>query len=346
PFGDFFNDPLFSGPFGRGNLIEKTTVSNANLLEVITLPKDKMGDPAMLVGNYYLSESLSKKELKTGESTTLTISISGDGNLNLFDLPEIKIDSVKSYKDKPVVTKSIQGDKIIFSKEFKIAIIPEKKGVISIPVLQIPYYNIFDNTWSVLRGKELSLNVSEGITGQINPDNDAPALPVIPRQQTLNRVGEDILPIYTGDSLYANVNIDDFLIEQLYGLIFLTVFFISLLFYYYRSYLPSSDTKYLKRTKAFSNANERLGKAVTLDDISGAVKQFIGDKSGNPGISFTIDEIKELFNRHQVEEMVRKDIILFLEKLEAALYGGESLNELNKVKNNAKELIRQINRSL
>ncbi|MBF0274070.1 MAG: protein BatD [Nitrospinae bacterium] len=342
PFGQFFNDPFFMNPFSQGNLISQTVVSKTNIIDVVRLPENPKGTSSELVGNYFLSESLSSKDLKVGDSTTLTIQISGDGNLNLFELPEINIESLKSYKDKPVVTQSIQGDKVVYSKEFKVALIPEKEGVITIPKIEIPYYNTFENKWAVLSGKEFILTVTKG-TKSIAPSKEeiVAEKKVIPTKKA-TVLGKDILPIFSGDALYTDVGVNDNLNTFLY--VFVGIFFLfgCSLLYYYSSYRPSFDTDHMRRTKAASNASRKLKTTNDIHETSLILKEFIGDKTNRQGVSLTSEEIKALFDSREINPSVTETVLKLLEEIEASLYGGVNDINLKEIKSKVQEIIREI----
>ena len=91
PFGNFFNDPFFNDPFFQNAFtsgyqeVKKTLKSNALSINVSALPAGQPEDFCGLVGNLNMEATLDKNEVKANDAVTLTVKISGKGNLNLID---------------------------------------------------------------------------------------------------------------------------------------------------------------------------------------------------------------------------------------------------------------------
>ena len=85
PFEAFFNDPFFNRNITN---VKKELTSQTLNLEVKSLPEN--GKPASFagaVGNYNFKSEIDKTELSTNEAFTLTLTVSGTGNVELLQMP-------------------------------------------------------------------------------------------------------------------------------------------------------------------------------------------------------------------------------------------------------------------
>ena len=86
PFEAFFNDPFFNRNITN---VQKELSSQSFSIEAKKLPEDaKPSTFAGAVGNYKFTSSIDKTELSTNEAVTLTLTVSGSGNIELLQMPE------------------------------------------------------------------------------------------------------------------------------------------------------------------------------------------------------------------------------------------------------------------
>jgi len=129
---DFFMNPFLGS---RGQTVNKILRADPILLNVWPLPE--LGRPEGfqgLVGSFDIQGKVGETRLRTGDSTTLTVTISGMGNLrDLVDIPPETVDGFKIYPDKPTFQLSIQDNKIVSQKVFKKALVPLQEGGLEVP---------------------------------------------------------------------------------------------------------------------------------------------------------------------------------------------------------------------
>ncbi|MBC8439482.1 MAG: protein BatD, partial [Deltaproteobacteria bacterium] len=122
-FDSFFNDSFFSS----NNFKPVRVVSNPVKIEVNPVPQYQGDDKfSGLVGRFDIKADIDKTSLKAGESATLTIKISGSGNIMDASLPAIGLDqdAFKVYDDNPVETIHLTETGYEGFKVFKKAIVP------------------------------------------------------------------------------------------------------------------------------------------------------------------------------------------------------------------------------
>ncbi len=342
PFSSLFNDPFFQNTpfggslFGGGRLISKTVVSRPLSLEVSELPelpasfKGASLPDAPLVGNFYLSASLSSNTLHIGDSTTLTYRLSGDGNLSSFQLPELHLDGVKIYRDKPTLSRNVQNGRIIFTKEFKLALIPQKRGTLSLQALRLPYFSIFDKKWRELKSKEFTLIVN----GQAPAGTLPPASPPLQqevRQQTGEKQesisiqngvvqGEDIESLYIGKGIYAEGSVLGHARKISFAWGGVVVFWLSgVLFFFLRGRCDPHRRVKEQAFRRFLSDIEHDGDG-GLADLSLSLKRYLARKTGEPVEAMTAQEIHSLLERYNVPEELQQKLKAFFIRCEEGIY--------------------------
>ena len=197
-----FDDPFFGGALRGGRPI---TVSSEPLaIEVLPFPeKEKPASFSGLVGKFAIEGSLSGLEVQVGDSVTLTVRLSGKGNVNrLPDLKMPPLDHFKSYADEPVFQTRAGTDGLTGSKTMKWALVPGKEGRYTIPPFTISYFDPEAKTYLTQKTQPLALKVLPGETQTLvtTPQTEKSKDPSKPAKQEVKEIGHDILPIYTSIS--------------------------------------------------------------------------------------------------------------------------------------------------
>ena len=202
PFGDSF---FSNGFFAMGRTQPRRFSTKAISLEVMPLPPHDEKVPfSGLVGQFNFSASLDNNAIKAGESATLTVTLSGTGNVMDAKMPKLTLpDSFKLYEDSPVediqlTPKGYQG-----SKTFKRALVPVSPGIFTLPVIDVSYFDVVDNAYKTLTSPSMTLTVAPG-AAQEQPLVTATTAPpadkaVTPRQVAFT--GRDILELKEGPGL-------------------------------------------------------------------------------------------------------------------------------------------------
>lgn len=202
----FFDDPF--GSFSSGRPL---SVSSKPLqLTVRPLPqKGKPNDFSGLVGKFKMWSKLEPLALKTGESATLTVSVSGQGNVNR--IPDLKIPElahIKIYADKPVLESTQDSEGIRGSKTMKWALVPEKDGRLEVPPVAISFFDPEDQRYKTLTSSPYTLSVVPGKkeTIRISEPNSAAAVDDGGSKQAIREIGRDIFPVHSAMQDFTKVN--------------------------------------------------------------------------------------------------------------------------------------------
>lgn len=131
--------------------------------------------------NLQLTEKWSTNPPKftVGEPITRMLTITANG-LTATQLPTLdsgKIDGLKIYPDQPSLKNGQDGSGIIGTREQKIAYIPTRAGNITLPAIEIKWWNVNTNQQEVARLPARSVTVLPGTT---NPTTALPPSPAAP----------------------------------------------------------------------------------------------------------------------------------------------------------------------
>jgi len=217
----FFDDPFASFSSGRPLSVSSKSVK----LTVHPLPQQgKPPDFSGLIGKFQMQSTLEPASLKTGESATLTVSISGQGNVNR--IPDLKIpelNHIKIYADKPVLESAQADEGTRGSKTMKWALVPEKEGRLEVPPVAVSFFDTENHryqtltsspyTLTVLPGKKETINISEPNAA---PQNDEGAV-----KQTIRELGRDIFPVHTAMQNFktaGRLELENWLLGAMLGL--------------------------------------------------------------------------------------------------------------------------------
>ncbi|MDI6791456.1 MAG: BatD family protein [bacterium] len=131
-FGDFFRQG-------------KTRVLSTNPISIEVLPLPEAGKPANfkgVVGSYSITSSLDKKKIEAGQPVTLTVTISGAGNVKAIQeasLPELP--EFKRYQTLSSLNISKENYTVSGSKSFKTILIPQVPGRLKVPGISFSFFN-------------------------------------------------------------------------------------------------------------------------------------------------------------------------------------------------------------
>lgn len=144
----------------------KRVSAGTKTISVKALPETgKPADFSGAVGNFDFKVRPSKTDLKNGESLELVVSVSGKGNMKLFNLPKPVVPNALEMYD-PVhnerVNTSLAGMTGKISDSY--TIIPQYKGDYPIKPMQFSYFDLGSGTYKTITSEEIMVNVLDGPT--------------------------------------------------------------------------------------------------------------------------------------------------------------------------------------
>jgi hypothetical protein len=157
----------------------KRVSAGAKSINVKPLPEaGKPDDFSGAVGKFNFTATPSRTNLKNGESLELTVSVSGSGNMKLFNLPKPVVPAALEMYDpvhKENVNTSLSGMSGRITDSY--TIIPQFKGKYPIQPMKFSYFDIGSGHYKTITSPEIMVNVLDGpmATGSAVATNNEPA---------------------------------------------------------------------------------------------------------------------------------------------------------------------------
>ncbi|MBP6040418.1 MAG: protein BatD [Flavobacterium sp.] len=154
--------------FGRVLITEGNKRVSAGTKTITVKPLPEAGKPEGFtgaVGNFDFKVTPSKTNLKNGESLDLVVSVSGKGNLKLFDLPKpVAPNALEMYDavHKEQVNTGLSGMTGKIADSY--TIVPQYKGKYPIKPMQFSYFDLGSGTYKTITSEEILINVLDGPT--------------------------------------------------------------------------------------------------------------------------------------------------------------------------------------
>ncbi|MCF8361520.1 MAG: BatD family protein [Prolixibacteraceae bacterium] len=156
-FDDFF------GSYQNVRTKIKSDPVSVNVKALPAAPADFGG----AVGNFQISSSINKTEIKANEAITIKTTISGNGNLKhinplTFDLPP----DFEVYDPQTLYNHKVNENGISGSTSFEQVIIPRFAGDFKIPSADFVYFDPNSKSYKTLRTKQFDIHVEKGAESQ------------------------------------------------------------------------------------------------------------------------------------------------------------------------------------
>ncbi|MDY6967454.1 MAG: BatD family protein [Spirochaetota bacterium] len=343
----FFRDPAF--PFSQGRTMR--IACDSLKFEALSLPtKGKPLDFGGLVGKYSISSTLQPSRIKAGESVTLTVILSGWGNVNRMpDLKMPDIYNVKLYKDQPALRiepgeKGFEGEKTM-----KWAIVPEEEGEYQIPSLSISYFDTNERTYQRIKTTPhlLAVSPSGSDNSVVSLSSSRKDISVERRKKLVEELGRDILPIHSSVRDLASGSFFDFPgWLSWFVILFPALIYTAFLGGYRFTRMTPQRSAQSKSSKAAAVCLKECSKFdIDADQLSDVIRNYINNRFGMKMGSLTSGEVANILKHNGCSDETTKemeDIILNLENL---IYTGQGKNSCN-ISQNIAAIIKKIEKEI
>ena len=162
--GDPFFDAFFGGMSQQVQNLNLKVSSNTVNLHVKSLPT--AGQPAdfsHLVGKFTIKSSLTRDELDANDATNLRITVSGEGNLQYVDAPQLDLPADLDVHEPKIIDNihtPITG--VSGSRTFEYVIIPRNAGKYEIPATEFTYFDKGKGQYVTIATQPYTLKVNKG----------------------------------------------------------------------------------------------------------------------------------------------------------------------------------------
>lgn len=341
PFDQMFND-FFSDPFNSSaQQVRASVASVAEKIKVDDLPPGAPASFAGAVGKYSVQSTLSNTTAKTDEPLTYRLTISGTGNLGLFNAPQLNLPPDWETYD-PKVSSSQNA------KTFEYLLIPRSPGDFTIPAYTLSYFDPAQKQYQTASTDAYPVHVDAG-PGYTQTTNTYEA-----NKEDVQALATDIRFIKKGDPEYVageNTFFGSPIFYTGMGLPFLLG--LSFLFIAMRRKQLENDVAGMRNRKAKSIAQKRLSKARRLaaegsgklfyEEVVRTIWGYLGNKLNMVQSELSKENIRTYLLHKKVQETTADHVITLLNTCELAVFAPQQQEgSLMDTYNDAVSLIAQL----
>ncbi len=345
-----FFDDFFGGVRNVRATVTSPPVS-INVSDLPAAPANYMGG----VGNFNVSSNLSSNNVTTNDAVTLTVKISGTGNIRLLKNPELQLPSDFEVYD-PQSTDNVKAtdNGLTGTKTIEYLFQPRFEGDYTIPAIKFAYFNPATGTYQTKSTEEYKLHVEKGTAEQ------SATVVSSMRKQDVQLIGQDIRFIKQDDAgLKAKGStffgtLAFYLIYALSAILFIILFFV-----YRKKAKENANIALMRNKKANRVAVKRLKAAAGYmkqnnneafhESILKAFWGYLSDKLGIPVADLNRDYAVARLKDKNVEQQTIDDFVEVVDQCEFARYaptgGAEARSELyHKAESTMSRFEKQIKR--
>lgn len=345
-FDDFFDDSFFSGGsfFARR---ENRTLKPAPI-QLTVKPFPEAGKPQSFegaVGNFKMTSSLNKKEVKQNEPLTMTIVIEGEGNIETLNKPALpKLKSFKVYEADTATNLFENVNFISGKKTFEVVFIPKEAGAQTIPAMEFSFFNPKSVSYQTLKTNPVEIQVEKSestftLPSELSKDEVF--------KKGVERQGRDIQYIFENLKGHdARLRLDRIL-KIVLGVDFLLLIFLILNFFRSRQEEQYAKNNALRRRKtAKTQAMARYKKLKKLDrskkegaatlffeEARKLLTQYLSDKFDLSTLGGTRHEIEDKFEKTLgSQDPLCQEVSDFYDLCDASNFGGLNADHQHRQK--------------
>jgi hypothetical protein len=318
PFDDFFS---------RG--VVEPRVLRTDPIEIAARPLPPLPPPGKfsgLVGRFDITAEIESSDLKVGDSSTLTITVQGEGNIMDAQIPAVEFPGAfKSYADNPeeeitLNPKGIQGKKV-----FRTALVPVDPGQYTLPPIELIYFDVEKEDYRTLAAELPAIKVAPAATAQAQPLTVTPGpLPLLKKRVAFT--GRDILP--PKESLEA-IGSRTPLGWPLFFLLLagpaLAFGFVELVRHLRRPETGATALMKIKARQALKNASKN--KKELLSSLYQALTAAIFSAAGRTGEALTWKEAEAMLLESNISERDACKAAKLLSTIESSKFSGARLHK-------------------
>ena len=343
PFEDFFGDVLGTSYTN----VRKDIKSQPITIEVEPLPTaNKPESFKGAVGQFTFTSKIDKNELKVNEAFTLTLTVSGKGNIELLELPKPVFPPDFEVYD-PKITSSIKDNAlgISGSKKAEYIIIPRVSGDFNLKETLFSYFNPSLGRYETLRSEAYNIQVKKGDT---TPGSGAI---YTPGQADIKYLGKDIQHINTNDNKLSITGVM-FFMSTIYIIILvaMAIIFVVAIIINNRMNKLNKNQVLVRNKQATKVAKKRLLNAYNhlknnnqngfYEEFSQALWGYISDKLNIVRSQLSMDTVKEIMLNKNVSEDIVNEFIDLLHNCEFARFApGDPSKKMDELYQKGFDLI-------
>ncbi len=298
-----------------------TIASPGIVIESTQLPANAPEGFSGAVGSFSIKAETNRTEVQVGEPFTLSVAISGRGNIATLAEPELALPAmVEQYGVEIADQINRSRTRISGDKAFSFTLIPRASGNLTLPPLKLTFFNPNTRRYATLRSKPIAISV----TGTATPASSLIAETAFP--------ANDIADILGQTNLWSSTPSPP-LHMQLWPYLALGVpllLLLGLFAYRKHAFRLETDVQYARNRRAHPLARKHLKEAERLlaahqpqafyEEIARAVTGFIGDRLNVAVIGLTLEQLNRTLAEHQVPASERNTLRTILIECDQARF--------------------------
>ena len=321
---------LFDSFGQRGQLLRAR--SNALQIEVMPVPANANMTPWLPARDLQISEQWPSQPPRfvQGEPVTRTLSIKADGltAAQIPELAEIQVDGLKQYPDQPLLNDIENDNGVSGYRVDKVAFIPTRPGRITLPALEIAWWNTQTQRREVARVPARNIEVvaasAPGLAPPLSPPVNVPLV-----QQQPQPPAESILQPVENEVDSGR--------WKLLAIIFASGWLLTILLWvYFRPKNISPEAAVAKTPLTSARQQYRaLARACDDQDLNACRPALLAWAR----VVFAPARIKVL---NDLTGLVPAQMATEIQRIDAVLYGGQQQAvDFNLIKQQARQLMKQ-----
>ena len=351
-------DIVIGVPTGRvdffGNVITKNLkkefASTKKIIRPKSLPlENKPENFTGAVGKFKFDVSLSKNALKANESSQIKLTVSGKGNLKLFELPTVETPAeLEKYQPERKERVRVAADGITGSVTDTYTVVPQYKGKYKIPNIAFSYFNPNEKKYQTIATEDLFVDVLEG--KELVTNNNS-----LIQKKTVISTGKNFRYIQTKSEFMTKDRTDFFKSNVFYLFLLLPLISIPIgIVIAKNNEKRNRDVIGRKQRRAerlakkyLSEARKQLGKKEAFyESLERALHNYLKAKLGIEIADISKEKIAQILQQRNVDKDTTKEFIAVLEHSDFARYSPITNTEMKQEFERAKLVIVQLDKQL
>lgn len=318
---------IFDDFFDSYQEVKKPLSASALKISVSALPSPRPANFCGGVGTLSVQTNINATEVKANEAVTITVKISGNGNMKMVQNPALKFPAdFETYEPKitNAFTNTISG--VSGTKTIEYLAIPRHAGDYDIPATQFSYFDVASQSYKTLTIPAYKLKVHKGSEG----DNNS-SVSNFTNQEQVRMIASDIRYIDT-TNFEVSATEDSFVGGWQFWLAYLLPLLVSglALVFFRKQARQNADLALMRNKKANKVARKRLksaekylkagSKNLFYDEVLKALWGYLCDKLSLPLAELNKENVAVELRAHAVEQQDIDTFIRLLDDCEFVRY--------------------------
>ena len=335
-------DPFFD-PFFDSFLSETKTriLSSKNKnIGIINYPQPIPNDFTGAVGQFDLDTKIDRNDVEVNDGITLTILLSGTGNIGLFSFPEPKFpDDIEVFPPTENFEKDEFRNQITGKQKWEYILIPRKPGTLIIPETKMSFFDPIEKTWKTIQTKMTEINVIPGKSNLV-PDQGF-------TKKEIELIAQDIRYMNTGTTDLVQKGKMNFNLLLTTYLLSLSIIITPLMINKITGYrLATANDR--KINNALKLATKILNNNVHNNPFESASKSlyvYLKNKFSLNTENLDTLRVREILN-DKIDEELCNEVIKVLTICDQGKYSPEAIDKEDGIIKEMRILLKQIDRNI